>query len=58
MAIYEVDGLIEKGIVSRINIKAMPSLLVYISGIEVLALLGFYHRDELQKRLWSIIPDS
>lgn len=58
VAIYEVDGLNEKGLISRLDIKAMPALLLYISGIEVAALLGFYDRDELQKRLWSIISDS
>lgn len=58
VAIYEVDGLNEKALVSRLNIKAMPSLLLYISGIEVSALLGFYGRDELQKMLWRIISNS
>ena len=58
VAIYEVDGPEEKAIVSRLNIKVMPSLLVYISGIEVAVMIGFYGRDDLLRSLWSTIPDS
>ena len=57
IAVYEVNGLRQKELISRLRIKAMPSLLFYTSGIEQAALLGFYHRDELRKRLWSIISD-
>ena len=58
VTVYDVDADVEKALVFRLNIKAVPTLLVFSSGNEVAALLGFYHRDELQKRLGSIIRDS
>ncbi len=58
IAIYEVDGLKEKAVVSRLDIKGMPSLLLYISGTEAGSLIGFYRRDALEKRIWNLISDS
>ena len=54
---FEVDADAEKALVSRLNVKAVPTLLVLASGIELAAVLGFHSSDELQKKLWSIIPD-
>lgn len=55
ICIFTVDADSEKALVSRLNVKGAPILLVYISGIERFALLGFYREDELRKRLWSVI---
>jgi thioredoxin-like negative regulator of GroEL len=58
IGVFEVDADEEQVLVSRLNIKAAPALLLFVSGTEVAALLGFYCRDELVARLWSIISDS
>ena len=58
IAIVEVDAGAKKALVSRLNVKAVPALLVFASGTEVAALIGFHHRDELRNRLWSIISNS
>lgn len=57
IAFFEVNADAEKPLISRLNIKAAPALLVFSSGIELAALVGFYSRDELQSRLWSIISN-
>jgi len=57
VAIFEVDALSEKVLVSRLGVRAVPTLMLFVAGTESAALLGFYHRDELRIRLWSIIPD-
>lgn len=54
VAIYEVDAT-EKALISRLDVKAVPILLFFTSGVEKMALLGFHSADELRKRLWSII---
>ena len=56
VGIFEVDAESEKELVSRLNVNAVPILLVFHSGIERAALLGFYSADELRKKLRSIIP--
>jgi thioredoxin-like negative regulator of GroEL len=53
--IYEVDAEREKALVSRLNVKAAPILLMFTSGIERAALLGFYCEEELRKWVWSIL---
>jgi thioredoxin-like negative regulator of GroEL len=58
IGVFEIDADEEKVLVSRLNVKALPALLFFVSGIEAAALLGFYSRDELVARLWSIISDS
>jgi thioredoxin-like negative regulator of GroEL len=55
MAFYQVDADEEKGLVARLDVQAVPSLLVFISGMEAGVLLGFHSIDELHMRLWSII---
>jgi len=55
VAVFEVDADAEKSLVRRLDVKAAPILLVFSSGVEVAALLGFYSADALRKRLWSII---
>jgi len=55
IGIFIVDADVEKALVSRLNVKGAPILLVFVSGIERFALVGFYRKDELRKRLWSII---
>ena len=56
IGIFEVDAEDEKALVSRLNVNAVPILLVFHSGIERAALLGFYSADALRKRLRSSIP--
>jgi thioredoxin-like negative regulator of GroEL len=55
IAFFEVAADEEKCLVSRLDTKAVPTLLIFTSGIEVLALVGFYCVDALQNRLWSVI---
>ena len=55
IGIFIVDVDVEKALVSRLDVKGAPILLVFRAGIERCALLGFYREDELRKRLWSII---
>ena len=57
VVIYEVDAASQPGVMERLNIKAAPALLIYTSGIEIGALLGFYSKDELQSRLWRLVLD-
>ena len=52
---FEVDADAEKALVSRLNVKGVPILLFFTTGIERFVLLGFYSSDELRKQLWSII---
>ena len=51
--IFRVDADKEKPLVLALRLKAVPSLLVFTSGVEVMTLLGFYSRDELHTRLRS-----
>ena len=55
IAIFEVDAVAEKELISQLDVKGVPIFLVFTSGSERGALLGFYHADELQKEVWSII---
>lgn len=55
IAVFEVDADLEKALVRRLDVKAVPILLVFFSGVEVAALLGFYSADALRKRLWNLI---
>ena len=55
MTFFHVNADIEKDLVRRLNVQAVPCLLVFISGTEVKALLGFHSADELHMQLRSII---
>jgi len=51
VAFFEVDASAEPELLAALNIKAVPALLVFHSGTEQLALLGFYYKNELRERL-------
>jgi len=55
IGVFEVDADVEKALVSRLFVKGIPTFLMFTSGTESLALLGFHSADELQKRVWSVI---
>ena len=57
IAFFEADVVADPALADRLGLKAVPALLVFVSGIEVAALLGFHHRYELRNRRWSIIFD-
>ena len=52
---FRVDAEVEKDLVIRLDVLSAPSLLIFTSGVEVKALLGFHSADELHTQLWSII---
>ena len=52
---FQVDADDEKGLITQLDVQAVPTLLLFISGTEVNALLGFHSADELHTLLWSII---
>jgi len=55
MTAYEVVADVEKALISSLDVKAVPTLLIFASGAEVMVLLGFHSADELRNRLQSII---
>lgn len=55
LPIYYIDAEEERRLVLSLRLVAVPSLLVFTSGEEELALLGFYSRNELYTRLRSYI---
>ena len=55
VAFFQVNADTQPELLSRLDVRAVPSLLVFTSGIEVKALLGFHSEDELHTQLWSII---
>lgn len=56
IAFFRADADTEKDLVLRLDVLAVPSLLIFASGTEVKALLGFHSADELRTQLRSIIP--
>ncbi len=53
---FQVDADAEKGLTLALRVKAVPSLLVFVTGMEELALLGFYSKEELDTALRRVIP--
>jgi hypothetical protein len=56
IAFYRVDSITEKDLVAQLDLVAVPSLLIFTTGTELKALLGFHRVDELRIQLRSIIP--
>jgi len=58
IAVFELDASKRPELDLRLEIKAIPALLVFAYGVEIKALLGFYSRDELERQLQCLLTGS